>query len=78
MTEKTIKKFGKNKSDSGSTEAQVALFTDRINQLNEHLKSNKKDNSSRRGLMTMVSKMEKSLHGLFITQKQMKQYLWIM
>ena len=73
MTEKTIKKFGKNKSDSGSTEAQVALFTDRINKLNEHLKLNKKDNSSRRGLMTMVSKRRKLLK--YLQKKNIKSYI---
>ena len=72
VTEKTIKKFGKNKTDSGSTEAQVALFTDRINQLNEHLKQNKKDNSSRRGLMTMVSKRRKLLK--YLQKKNIKSY----
>ena len=72
MTEKTIKKFGKNKTDSGSTEAQVALFTDRINKLNEHLKLNKKDNSSRRGLMTMVSKRRKLLK--YLQKKNIKSY----
>ncbi len=61
MSEKVIAKYGKNKNDSGSTSAQIALFTDRINELNEHLKKNKKDNSSRRGLMTMVSKRRKLL-----------------
>ncbi|MAX30662.1 MAG: 30S ribosomal protein S15 [Candidatus Marinimicrobia bacterium] len=61
VSEKVIAKYGKNKNDSGSTSAQIALFTDRINELNEHLKNNKKDNSSRRGLMTMVSKRRKLL-----------------
>jgi len=61
VSEKVIAKYGKNKDDSGSTSAQIALFTDRINELNEHLKKNKKDNSSRRGLMTMVSKRRKLL-----------------
>ena len=61
MSEKVIAKYGKNKNDSGSTSAQIALFTGRINELNEHLKTNKKDNSSRRGLMIMVSKRRKLL-----------------
>jgi|TARA_B100001175_G_scaffold187372_1_gene159064 small subunit ribosomal protein S15 len=61
VSEKVIAKYGKNKNDSGSTSAQIALFTDRINELNEHLKNNKKDNSSRRGLMIMVSKRRKLL-----------------
>ena len=61
MNEKVIAEYGKDKNDSGSTSVQIALFTDRINELNEHLKDNKKDNSSRRGLMTMVSKRRKLL-----------------
>jgi small subunit ribosomal protein S15 len=72
VTDKVIEKYGKNKSDSGSTEAQIALFTVRINQLNEHLKINKKDNSSRRGLMTMVSKRRKLLK--YLQKNNIKSY----
>ncbi len=72
MTDKVIEKYGKNKSDSGSTEAQIALFTGRINQLNEHLKVNKKDNSSRRGLMIMVSKRRKLLK--YLQRNDIKSY----
>ena len=72
MTEKVIAKYGKNKNDSGSTSAQIALFTDRINELNEHLKNNKKDNSSRRGLMTMVSKRRKLLK--YLQRNDIKLY----
>ena len=72
MTDKVIEKYGKNKSDSGSTEAQIALFTERINQLNEHLKVNKKDNSSRRGLMIMVSKRRKLLK--YLQRNDIKSY----
>jgi small subunit ribosomal protein S15 len=72
VTDKVIEKFGKNKSDSGSTEAQIALFTGRINQLNEHLKINKKDNSSRRGLMIMVSKRRKLLK--YLQRNDIKSY----
>lgn len=49
-----ISKFGAHEGDTGSTEVQVALLTERINHLNEHLKANKNDNHSRRGLMKMV------------------------
>ena len=49
-----IAKIGKHEGDTGSTEVQIALLTERINQLNEHLKLNKHDNHSRRGLMKMV------------------------
>ena len=72
MTDKVIGKYGKNKSDSGSTEAQIALFTGKINQLNEHLKINKKDNSSRRGLMIMVSKRRKLLK--YLQRNDIKSY----
>ncbi len=72
MTEKVIAKYGKNKNDSGSTSAQIALFTDRINELNEHLKNNKKDNSSRRGLMIMVSKRRKLLK--YLQRNDIKLY----
>ena len=49
-----IAKFGKNEKDTGSAEVQIALLTERINHLNEHLKLNNNDNHSRRGLMKMV------------------------
>lgn len=49
-----IAKFGKHEGDTGSTEVQVALLTERINHLNEHLALNKHDNHSRRGLLKMV------------------------
>jgi len=51
----------KNINDTGSAEVQITLFTERINIINEHLKINKKDNSSRRGLMIMVSKRRRLL-----------------
>ena len=49
-------KFGKDKNDTGSTEAQIAILTERINNITSHLKLNKKDNSGRRGLVLLVSK----------------------
>ena len=49
-----VNKFGKNNSDTGSTEVQVALLTERINSLTEHLRNQPKDYSSRRGLLRMV------------------------
>ena len=49
-----ITKFGRNESDTGSPEVQVALLTERINHLTEHLKAHKKDHHSRRGLLKMV------------------------
>ena len=46
--------YGRHEGDTGSPEVQVALLTERINHLNEHLKLNKKDHHSRRGLLLMV------------------------
>lgn len=51
-----IKEFGRTPTDTGSPEVQVALLTERINVLTEHLKENKKDHHSRRGLLKMVGK----------------------
>ena len=49
-----ITQFGRHEGDTGSPEVQIALLTSRINHLNEHLKLNKKDHHSRRGLLLMV------------------------
>ncbi len=49
-----VAKYGKNAQDTGSTEVQVALLTERINDLTAHLKENQNDHHSRRGLLKMV------------------------
>lgn len=49
-----IAEYGKSANDTGSTEVQVALLTERITELTEHLKVNQKDHHSRRGLLKMV------------------------
>ena len=61
-----FKEFGKGKSekDSGSAEAQIALFSYRINHLTEHLKLNKKDHGTRTGLLKLVGKRRKFLNYL--------------
>jgi len=56
-----IDKFKMHENDTGSTEDQVAILTYRINKLNEHLKKNKKDNHSRRGLVMMVGERKRLL-----------------
>ena len=48
--------YGKNPNDSGSAEVQVAILTERIRNLTEHLKVHKKDNHTRRGLMKLIGK----------------------
>ena len=59
-----IEKFRTHASDTGSPEVQVALLTQRINHLTEHLQTNKKDHSSRRGLLIMVGQRRRLLEYL--------------
>ena len=59
-----VKEFGKNENDTGSVEVQVALLTERIKNLTEHLKSNKQDKHSTRGLNKLVSTRKKLLNYL--------------
>lgn len=59
--QKIIEKFKTNENDTGSAEVQIAILTSKINKLNEHLKTNKKDNHSRRGLVMMVGKRKRLL-----------------
>ncbi len=55
-TAELIQEFGKSTTDSGSAEVQVAILTERIRNLTEHLKEHKKDNHTRRGLMMLIGK----------------------
>ncbi len=55
-TAELIKEFGKSEADSGSAEVQVAILSERIRNLTEHLKVHKKDNHTRRGLMKLIGK----------------------
>lgn len=59
--EKIIKKYKLHKEDTGSSAVQVAILTERIKELTAHLKENKQDNHSRRGLLKMVAKRKKLL-----------------
>ncbi|HEV2694071.1 MAG TPA: 30S ribosomal protein S15 [Verrucomicrobiae bacterium] len=58
---KTIESFKLHAKDTGSADVQVALLTERINHLTEHLQTNKKDHSSRRGLLLMVGQRRRLL-----------------
>jgi len=60
-TQTVVDDFGNHATDTGSPEVQVALFTDRINHLTEHLKVHKKDHHSRRGLLMLVGKRRRLL-----------------
>jgi small subunit ribosomal protein S15 len=60
-TKTVIEEFGTHAVDTGSPEVQVALLTERINHLTEHLRFHKKDHHSRRGLLMMVGKRRRLL-----------------
>ena len=64
---KTIETFKLHEKDTGSADVQIALLTERINHLTEHLQGNKKDHSSRRGLLIMVSQRRRLLDYLHNT-----------
>ena len=68
-----INEFGKNDTDTGSTEVQIALLTKRINELSDHFKVNKKDHHSRRGLLGMVNNRRKLLK--YLKGKNETEYL---
>jgi small subunit ribosomal protein S15 len=61
LKEKIVGDYKTHTSDTGSSQVQVALLTQRINELTEHFKIHKKDNNSRRGLLIMVSRRRKLL-----------------
>jgi small subunit ribosomal protein S15 len=56
-----VKEFGSNEKDVGAVDVQVAILTQRINELTEHLKLHKTDHSSRRGLRAMVNRRRRLL-----------------
>ncbi len=65
-----IREFQRHESDTGSPEVQIAILTERINKLTEHMKKHKKDVHSRRGLIAMVNKRRKLLEYLKETDYQ--------
>lgn len=68
--ERVTKEVKRHEKDSGSPEYQIALFTERIKKLTSHLKSNKKDFTSRRGLLKMVAKRRKLMEYLKKTNEK--------
>jgi small subunit ribosomal protein S15 len=71
-----VKKYGKSSSDTGSTPVQIALLTERIKDLSGHLKANKKDNSSTRGLLKMVGQRRRLLG--YLKKKDLSTYSTIL
>ena len=67
-----MEKFSSHEGDTGSPEVQVALLTERINGLTEHLKGHKKDHHSRRGLLKMVGKRRRLL--TYLQNKNIDRY----
>lgn len=67
-----IKKFARTEGDTGSPEVQVAILTERITNLTDHFQTNKKDNHSRRGLLTMVATRRKLLD--YVKRKDAERY----
>jgi small subunit ribosomal protein S15 len=70
-----IKKFERQPGDTGSPEVQIALLTERISTLTEHLRANKHDNSSRRGLLKMVGLRRRLL--AYLRQNEYTRFLTI-
>ena len=77
QAEKTeiINKYARQPGDTGSPEVQIALLTARINQLTEHLRANKHDESSRRGLLKLVGQRRRLL--AYLRQKDYDRFLAI-
>ena len=70
-----ISKFSKNDKDTGSAEVQIAVLTERINNLIEHFKNHKHDNHSKRGLVALVNNRKKLLS--YLSKKDNEKYMKI-
>ena len=71
-TQTVVDDYGTHATDTGSPEVQVALLTQRINHLTEHLKSNDKDHHGRRGLLMMVGKRRRLLR--YLQEQDVERY----
>jgi len=72
LKEKIVSDYKTHDGDSGSSQVQIALLTQRINELTEHFKVHSKDNNSRRGLLKMVSRRRKLLD--YLRHRHIEQY----
>ena len=77
QAEKTVLvgKYRRHETDTGSAEVQIALLTERISQLTDHLRTHKKDHASRRGLLKMVGRRSSLLK--YLTRNDRRRYLEI-
>ncbi|MGA2010298.1 MAG: 30S ribosomal protein S15, partial [Solirubrobacteraceae bacterium] len=67
-----ISKFGDSTTDTGKTEVQVAMLTERINELTEHLRAHRKDHHSRRGLLMLVGRRRRFLN--YLQRSDLERY----
>ena len=67
-----VKKYGKTEKDTGSVETQIALLTEKISELTEHLKTNQKDYQGRRGLLMMVGRRKRLLS--YLKERNLEDY----
>lgn len=68
-----VKQFGRGENDTGSPEVQIALLSNRISYLTEHLKTNKKDHSSRLGLLKLVGQRKRLMR--YLKKKDYDRYM---
>ncbi len=67
-----VSKFGDKPADTGKAEVQIALMTDRINDLNQHLRTHRKDHHSRRGLLMLVGRRRRLLN--YLQRSDLERY----
>jgi small subunit ribosomal protein S15 len=67
-----VSRFGENDADTGKTEVQVALLTERINELTDHLRTHGKDHHSRRGLLMLVGRRRRFLN--YLQRRDLERY----
>ncbi len=67
-----VTKFGDGATDTGKTEVQIALMTERINDLNQHLRTHRKDHHSRRGLLMLVGRRRRLLN--YLQRSDLERY----
>ncbi len=72
VKEKVVDDYKTHRSDTGSSQVQIALLTQRINELTDHFRKHKKDNHSRRGLLKMVSRRRKLLD--YLKRRDINEY----
>lgn len=73
--ERIVEKFGQHENDHGSAAVQVALLTERIEELNQHFQDHPQDHHGRRGLLTMVGKRRRLLS--YLRESDVERYRWV-